>query len=105
VRATLTAIPLGARFLTATPVRRVLARAFARRDLEHWLRTLDRALVPVAPVLTLDEALVDPQLAGRVLDPQGRATTPRPFAHVALGRSPRLGEHTDEIFASLPRVG
>jgi crotonobetainyl-CoA:carnitine CoA-transferase CaiB-like acyl-CoA transferase len=101
LRASLVAIPLGARFITAKPVRRVIAHAFARRPLDEWLSTFDRAQVPVAPVLALDEALTNPQLAARILDPQGRATTPYPFANVPLGPSPRLGEHTSEIFAEL----
>jgi crotonobetainyl-CoA:carnitine CoA-transferase CaiB-like acyl-CoA transferase len=102
VRASLTAVPLGARFVTAEPMRRILAQAFKRRSLAHWLRTLDRAQVPVAPVLPLDEALTDPHLATRVLDPQGHASTPFPFASTPLGPSPRLGEHTEQIFAAVP---
>lgn len=102
LRASLAAIPLGARVITSKPVRRILAEAFRRRTLADWLRTFDRAQVPVAPVLPLDEALADPQLAGRILDPRGHATTPFPFADTLLGRAPRLGEHTDALLASLP---
>lgn len=102
VRRSLVAIPLGARMITSPPARRVLARAFAQRTLEQWLRDLDRAQIPVAPVLPITDALHDPQLATRVLDPRGRATTPFPFADVPLGRAPRLGEHNEPIFAELP---
>lgn len=98
VRASLTAVPLGARFVTAEPMRRILAHAFKRRTLAHWLRTLDRAQVPVAPVLPLEEALTDPHLVTRV---QGQASTPFPFANTPLGPSPRLGEHTEEILSPL----
>lgn len=97
VSKTLGAIPFAARVITSRPVRRVIAEAFRRRTLAEWLGRLDRAKVPVAPVLRLDEALRDPQLAGRILDPRGHASTPFPFADVKLGRSPRLGEHTEEV--------
>lgn len=97
IRSSLIAIPLAARVVTAKPVRRIIAHAFARRSLDEWLRILDRAHVPVAPVLDVQEALRDPQLAARVLDPEGRAGTPLPFASMPLGRAPRLGEHTAEI--------
>jgi len=99
--ASLTAIPLAARALTAGPLRKVIAHAFRRHRLDHWLTTFDRGLVPVAPVLPLSEALNDPQLASRILDPEGRATTPFPFARVPLGPGPRLGADTEQVFASL----
>lgn len=103
LRASLAAIPLGARVVTSKPVRRILAQAFRRRSLADWLHTFDRAQVPVAPVLPLDEALADPQLAARILDPRGHATAPFPFADTPLGPAPHLGEHTNQIFAELPR--
>jgi crotonobetainyl-CoA:carnitine CoA-transferase CaiB-like acyl-CoA transferase len=99
IRASLAVLPLGARVVTAPPVRRIIAQAFRRHSLDHWLRTLDRAHVPVAPVLPLHEALGDPQLTTRILS---HAATPFPFATTALGPSPRLGQHTDELFAALP---
>ncbi len=102
IRRSLAAIPLGARMITSGPVRRVLARAFAQRTLEQWLGALERERVPVAPVLPVRDALHDPQLATRILDPQGHASTPFPFADQPLGPSPRLGEHTDAVFAELP---
>jgi len=102
LRASLAAIPLAARVVTGRPVRRLIAQAFRRRTLADWLRTLDRARVPVAPVLPLDEALADPHLVTRILDPRGHAATPYPFADASLARSPRLGEHTEAIFAGLP---
>lgn len=101
VSTTLAAIPFGARVVTSRPVRRVIAEAFRRRTLAEWLERFDRAQVPVAPVLRLDEALRDPQLAPRALDPRGQAAMPFPFADASLGRSPRLGEHDDEIFGGL----
>lgn len=100
VKASLVAIPLGARVLTEGPVRRVIARAFRRRTLQQWLDAFDRRRVPVAPVLPLDEALADPQLVTRVLDPSGSAATPFPFAMTGLGPAPHLGEHDAEVLAS-----
>ena len=94
------AIPLGARVLTGKPVRRILARAFRRRPLHEWLRAFDRSQVPVAPVLPLTEALRDPQLAGRVVDPTGNAAPPFPFAVVPLGPAPRLGAHDEELLGA-----
>lgn len=104
LRTSLAAIPLAARVVTSKPVRRILAQAFRRRSLADWLHTFDRAQVPVAPVLPLDEALTDPQLSARILDPHGNATTPYPFATTPLGRSPTLGEHTESLFATLPQT-
>lgn len=103
LRTALAAIPLAARVITSKPVRRILAEAFRRRSLADWLHTFDRAQVPVAPVLPLEEALADPQLSARILDPAGHATTPFPFANTPLGRAPSLGEHTTQIFTALPQ--
>lgn len=101
VRAALVAVPLGARFAAAEPMRRALAHAFRRRPLAHWLHTLDRARIPVAPVLPLHEALADPHLAARVLDPRGGPATPLPFACTDLGPSPALGQHTAAVLGEL----
>jgi crotonobetainyl-CoA:carnitine CoA-transferase CaiB-like acyl-CoA transferase len=103
VRTSLAALPVAARIVAGPSVRRILAQAFRRRTLAHWLETFDREQVPVAPVLPLDEALTDPQLTARILDPRGHAVTPYPFANVPLGRGPHLGEHTETIFAALER--
>jgi len=97
LRRAIVAIPLAARMVTSPPVRRLIARAFRRHSLEHWLRVLDRARVPVAPVLPVTEAIHDPHLATRIVDPHSGAATPFPFAQHPLGRAPRLGEHTDEV--------
>ncbi|MEX1361848.1 MAG: CoA transferase [Nannocystaceae bacterium] len=97
VVASLVAIPLPARALTEGPVRRIIARAFRRRSLAHWLQAFDRSRVPVAPVLPLDEALTDPQLVSRIVDPGGSAATPFPFAGAPLGPAPGLGAHEEQV--------
>lgn len=102
LRATLAALPVAARVVAGPSVRRIFAHAFRRHTLAHWLEAFDREQVPIAPVLPLDESLADPQLTARILDPRGHAVTPYPFANVPLGRGPRLGEHTEAIFATLP---
>ncbi len=96
----LAGMPVGARVIASRPVRRIIARAFRRKTLEQWLETMDRARIPVAPVLQITEALDDPQLATRLIDPQGHATTPFPFAAAQLGPAPRLGEHNEAIFGA-----
>lgn len=101
VSSSLSAIPLGARVITAGPVRQVISRAFKRRTLAEWLEHFDRSKIPVAPVLPLEESLEDAQLAGRVLDPSGSAATPFPFAIQELGEAPRLGADTEDLMASV----
>ncbi len=88
-------LPLLGRFALATPLRRALSVLFARKDLAHWLRVLDRRHIPVAPVLTLSEALQDPQLTTRrhAHDPHVRA--PWPLSTAVRGPAPRLGEHNE----------
>ncbi|HET6584145.1 MAG TPA: CoA transferase, partial [Nannocystaceae bacterium] len=89
-------VPLVARFVAATPLRRMIARAVARHDLDHWLRTLDRHRVPIAPVLTVAEALADPQVLARAAG-RGRVGAPAVLACAPPGPAPRLGQHTSEL--------
>lgn len=90
-------IPLPARFLVGPPLRRVLSTIFARHDMAHWLSKLDPAVVPVAPVLTLAQALADPQIRSR-LGPENHGG-PAPLRMPTGARAPTLGEHNDEVFA------
>ena len=83
-------------------------RAFFRtRPLAQWLEILDPARTACAPVLTIDEALQDPQVVARgviadgqqpqVAFPARLSATP-----ASIRRSPpRLGEHTAEVLAEL----
>ena len=89
----------------------MISRAVRRRTLAEWLEVLDRTSVPVAPVLTVPEALADPQLAAR----QHRVTgshaggedgalfgcAPAALVSQALSPAPDLGADTDDVLASL----
>jgi crotonobetainyl-CoA:carnitine CoA-transferase CaiB-like acyl-CoA transferase len=91
------------------PVAELLRDFFASRTLEQslaWLAALD---VCFAPVQTLLEATVDPNVAARALlltDEIGRKHLAPPIrfaeepARPAL-REPALGEHTDDVLAEL----
>lgn len=94
-------IPLLGRFAAAGVLRKAVARAIRRHSLEYWLQHVDRTRVPIAPVLTVDEALQDPQLRQRRLDPQARVHAPWPLMGRLEQRAPRLGEHNEELLATL----
>jgi crotonobetainyl-CoA:carnitine CoA-transferase CaiB-like acyl-CoA transferase len=93
-------IPLAGRFAAGTPLRAAIAHAIGRRDLAHWLETLDRRQVPVAPVLPVEEALQDPQLRRR-RPSTGHIQAPWPLATEIAEGPPALGEHTDAVLAAL----
>ena len=93
-------LPLVARFVGAAPLRTLVARAIRRHDLDHWLVALDRQQVPVAPVLTVTEALADPQIVARTHG-LGRLGAPAALVTEPPGVAPRLGEHTSELLAAL----
>ncbi|MET0596018.1 MAG: CaiB/BaiF CoA-transferase family protein, partial [Polyangiaceae bacterium] len=103
-------LPFLARVAAAPTLRRVIARAVRRRSLAEWLNVLDRTTIPVAPVLTVQEALADPQLAGRqshVVAPDARDAAllicaPPALAQTPLGQAPDLGADNDEILGGLP---
>lgn len=86
-----------ARLVAAPTLRRMLARAFRRHSLAHWLSFFDRERVPIAPVLPLTEALADPHLRTRVTDPEGRVVVPYPLSQPQEAKAPRLGAHTAEL--------
>jgi crotonobetainyl-CoA:carnitine CoA-transferase CaiB-like acyl-CoA transferase len=92
-------IPLLGRFVAGGPLRKAVGAAIARRDLDHWLAVVDRERLPIAPVLTVDEALHDPQLLGRRLGADRHVHAPWPLSGPVEGKAPRLGEHNDEILA------
>lgn len=97
----LAGLPLPMRMVGAAPLRRWVAAAIARQDLAHWLAHFDRAAVPVAPVLPIEEVAADPQLVWRqahtgagVSAPVG---APVPLVMARLGPPPGLGEHTLDV--------
>jgi CoA:oxalate CoA-transferase len=95
-------LPFGARLAAASPIRAMLAGAFRRHTLDAWLERLDRAEIPVTPVLTPAQALEDPHLASRRA-PDGALHAPFPLAG-ALGSAPELGADTQRIFDALERT-
>jgi crotonobetainyl-CoA:carnitine CoA-transferase CaiB-like acyl-CoA transferase len=107
-------LPLLARVAAAPTLRRMIARALRRRTLAEWLNVLDRTRLPVAPVLTVPEALADPQLAGRqnhiasgeASDASLLVCAPPALVARPLTAAPDLGADTDDVLAGLVgRVG
>jgi crotonobetainyl-CoA:carnitine CoA-transferase CaiB-like acyl-CoA transferase len=90
-------VPLPLRMVGAAPLRRWVAAAVARRDLDHWLGHFDRARVPVAAVLPIEEVADDPQLAWRLAGTGAPVGAPVPLVMAVPGPAPRLGEHTAAI--------
>jgi crotonobetainyl-CoA:carnitine CoA-transferase CaiB-like acyl-CoA transferase len=110
----------------ATPAARVI-NAAARLDLTaevlksrtsaEWLKRLEAEQVPCAPVLTREQVIRDAQVAANQLiveseHPQaGRMRQPRPAARFSATpaeirrQAPGLGEHTDEVLASIGVAG
>jgi len=93
----------------------ILARIFATRPREHWLRLLADASVPCAPIANVEEVTRDPHLAARNMilhaehpDFDGLIVPGSPLKSVGVGdadipstRAPRLGENTDEVLANV----
>ena len=94
-------IPMLGRFVAASPLRKVIAAVIAKRDLATWLADIDRREIPIAPVLTMEEALRDPHLLGRRPSEHGHVHSPWPLMGPIDARAPKLGEHTDEILGAL----
>jgi crotonobetainyl-CoA:carnitine CoA-transferase CaiB-like acyl-CoA transferase len=103
-------LPLLARVAAAPTLRRMISRAVRKRTLADWLSVLDRRALPVAPVLTVPEALADPHMAGRqhhVASGDGAPDTsllvcaPHALAQRPLAPAPDLGANTDDVLASL----
>ena len=98
-----------------TELETILARIFATRPREHWLRLLADASVPCAPIANIEEVTRDPHLAARNMilhaehpDFDGLIVPGSPLKSVGaaacdipLTRAPRLGENTDEVLASV----
>ena len=93
----------------------ILARIFATRPRDHWLRILADASVPCAPIANVQEVSRDPHLAARNMilhaehpEFNGLIVPGSPLKSVSVGdadiprtRAPRLGESTDEVLASV----
>ncbi len=84
-------------------------KALAAHPREHWLRMAERHALPIGPVHGFDEALAEPTFAAAGLT----EATPMPDGQAAPGvgpwlagvsqtparAAPKLGEHTEAIFA------
>jgi formyl-CoA transferase len=85
----------------------------ARRPAAEWLKKLDEAGIPCAPVNTIDRVFADPQTAARemlidvphpTIGSLKMAGTPLKLASLAPAPRqppPLLGEHTDQILADM----
>lgn len=87
---------------------KVLSEVFVTRESAHWLRVLSDADVPCAPILSVTEALADPQVAARelIIDTEHPAFgTVRQIAspvrvgsaRVTVRRAPDLGGDQDYV--------
>ncbi|MEM6986970.1 MAG: CaiB/BaiF CoA-transferase family protein [Pseudomonadota bacterium] len=86
----------------------LLAEAVAQWDKAELLAAMEANVVPGAPINTLADVFVDPQIRSRGLEinPQGvpGVRTPLQFSESTLNlerRSPNLGEHTEEILCEI----
>ena len=85
------------------PLRFALIALFRTRPRDAWVRLLAEQDACVTPVLTLEEALENPQLRARglIVDDQGKPAFGLPLlfseARPASGPSPRLGQHNADV--------
>ena len=86
-------LPLWGRFLAAAPLRSRIAARIREQPLDHWVQRFQSAGVPVAPVLTVDEALDDIQL--RTRRPDGHVRGPWSLGTWVDDPPPKLGEHNE----------
>jgi len=86
----------------------LLVEAVSRWRKADLLTAMENAVVPGAPINTLADVFVDPQIQSRGMriEPQGvpGVRSPLQFSEAKLDlgrRSPNLGEHTDEILSEI----
>jgi len=85
------------------PLRLALTALFRTRPRDTWVKLLAEQDACVTPVLTLEEALENPQLRARglIVDDQGRPAFGLPIGFsdppAAPGPSPALGQHNAEV--------
>jgi CoA:oxalate CoA-transferase len=90
----------------------ILERIFMEKTGEEWLDLLEKR-IPIAPINTIDKALSDPQILSRdmVVEVEYENNkklkilgNPIKMSEIDQGvfrRSPRLGEHTEEVLAKI----
>ena len=100
-----------------TELNAAIEEALAVRPASVWEETFNAAGVPAGRVLTIPEVLEEPQVAGREMTrrfdgvlPEGRALTVVRGGFLVDGQAPlpaspppKLGEHSQEVFAAVPR--
>lgn len=102
------------RFMHKQALLSELDAVFLAKPTTHWLTVLEAAGVPCAPINTVAQALVDPQVIARdlifrteheALGSVGQVASPvRVGSHPhRRGVAPQLGEHTREILENLLR--
>ena len=92
----------------------ILRATFSKKTKEEWLQLFKDTDVPISPALTLEEALINPQiihreLVKRLIDPElGKEIQvpgfPVKFSEISLelpSPPPRVGQHTREILEQL----
>ena len=91
----------------------MIGERLAARPASEWLAALERAGVPCGPINDLDQVFADPQVVHRrmkVAAPHAAAgqvsmvANPVKFSRTAISHDrapPLLGEHTDEVLASV----
>ncbi|MBF5006551.1 CaiB/BaiF CoA transferase family protein [Diaphorobacter caeni] len=96
-------------------LREIIESAFGEQSPEHWEPVLERADVPCARVMRIDEIVEHPQLQARqvlqqVVSSQGTHTLVGPGFHlggeeggggVIHRAAPTLGEHTEEVLRAM----
>jgi alpha-methylacyl-CoA racemase len=90
------------------PLRLALTVLFRTRPRDAWVKLLAEQDACVTPVLTLEEALANPQLRARglIVDDQGKPAFGLPIrfteAPPAVAPSPALGQHNAEFSGQPP---
>ena len=90
----------------------ILEKIFMQKTGEEWVALLEKR-VPIAPINTIDKALLDPQILsrnmvaeveyenGKKLKILGNPVKMSEIDHEVFIRPPRLGEHTEEILTKI----
>jgi crotonobetainyl-CoA:carnitine CoA-transferase CaiB-like acyl-CoA transferase len=91
----------------------IIQAKIGQRDSAHWVKALEESGIPVGPILSVEEALTNPQTVARemVLSVNHRTLGPLTLTGIPVKLSatpgkvaeapPVLGEHTEEVLRSL----